>query len=274
MASITFSSCFYLLRKSKFDATTYITWMNNFLSVVRHCNVVIYTDTASSAYIDTKGNHPHIRIVIKPMEQFVMYQYKSCWMKNHDKNILLNRRIDWEINMLWSEKIWFVKETMDQQYFDTEFYGWCDIGYFRNRDQDLHTDQLVANHWPNIDKLNTLQKEQILYACVNNNKYYMRQLYHLVNDKTAEGLPKQPIPATQQSIAGGFFLLHKDKDKITWWANTYTRKLELYFTHDYLVKDDQIILVDCILSDPSNFALCQEQNALLDNWFMFQRILL
>jgi hypothetical protein len=41
--------------------------------------------------------------------------------------------------MLWSEKISFVKETMDNQYFNTEYYGWCDIGYFRNRSNDLHT---------------------------------------------------------------------------------------------------------------------------------------
>jgi hypothetical protein len=243
--------------------------MNNFISIVRHCYVVIYTDTASSMYIDTKGN-PHIRIVIKPMEQFVMYQYKPFWIKNHQTNTLLNRRIDWEVNMLWSEKVWFVKETVDQQYFDTEFYGWSDVGYFRNRSVDLHTEQLVANHWPN--NMDKLHEHHIYYGCVNNDKYYMQQLQQLVNNKTAEGLPKQPIPADQQSVAGGFFLLHKDK--ITWWANTYTHKLELYFTHNYLVKDDQTILADCILSDPSNFTLCQEKNVILDNWFMFQRLLL
>ena len=53
--SITFSSCFYII-KSKFDPNTYINWMNNFISIVNNFNLVIYTDDNSSKYIDTKGN--------------------------------------------------------------------------------------------------------------------------------------------------------------------------------------------------------------------------
>ena len=244
--------------------------MNNFISIVHHFYLVIYTDEPSSKYIDTRGN-PNIRVVFKPKEQFVTFQYKQYWIENHKKNTCLNSKINWDVNMLWSEKIWFVKETIDQRYFDTEFYGWCDIGYFRNRCEDVSTHALI-NKWPNVAKLNKLNKQQIYYACVNNDRHYMQHLQQLVDNKNTDGLPNQPIPATQHSIAGGFFILHKDK--ITWWADTYRHKLELYFTHDYLVKDDQIILVDCILSNPSNFALCQENNPTVDNWFMFQRILL
>lgn len=51
--SNTFSSCFYIL-KSKFDETTYINWMNNFISIVNEFYLVIYTDESSVKYIDTK----------------------------------------------------------------------------------------------------------------------------------------------------------------------------------------------------------------------------
>jgi hypothetical protein len=54
----------------------------------------------------------------------------------------------WELNMLWSEKIAFVQETIRNHYFDTEYYGWCDIGYFRNRQADTHTSNLMS--WPSI----------------------------------------------------------------------------------------------------------------------------
>jgi len=40
-----------------------------------------------------------------------------------------------------------------------------------------------------------------------------------------------------------------------------------------LVKDDQIIIADCIFSNMSKFVLHREQKAPYDNWFMFQRIL-
>jgi len=96
-------------------------------------------------------------------------------------------------------------------------------------------------------------------------------MYKIINAKSETGLPVNPIPPHQNSVAGGFFILHKNK--IDWWAKTFDTKLELYFKNNYLVKDDQIILVDCILSGQENFLLFREANQ-YDNWFMFQRILL
>ena len=99
----------------------------------------------------------------------------------------------------------------------------------------------------------------------------MNYLHSVVNNKNEKGLPIEEIPAYQNSVAGGFFILHKDK--IKWWLEEYNKKLILYFENDYLVKDDQIILIDCILSNIDNFYLFKENEEVLDNWFMFQRIL-
>ena len=101
--SITFSSCFYVL-KSKFETNTYVSWMNNFISIVNEFNLVIYTDEESVERIDTKDN-PKIKIIIKPLEQFHTYRYKNDWIKNHENNTLLNDKIVWQVNMLWNEKI-------------------------------------------------------------------------------------------------------------------------------------------------------------------------
>ena len=98
----------------------------------------------------------------------------------------------------------------------------------------------------------------------------MNYLYQIVNNKNPIGLPVDPIPAHQNSIAGGFFILYKDK--IDWWSSTYNNKLEFYLKNNYLVKDDQIIVVDCVLSDINSFTLFRENSTGLDNWFMFQRI--
>jgi glycosyltransferase involved in cell wall biosynthesis len=49
--------------------------------------------------------------------------------------------------------------------------------------------------------------------------------------------------------------------------------LELYFNHNYLVKDDQIIVADCIFSRIEGFNLILENNPKYDNWFLFQRFL-
>jgi hypothetical protein len=261
--SITFSSCFYII-KSKFDPALYIEWMNNFISIVNEFNLVIYTDENSAKYIDIRDN-PRIKIVFKPLDKFYNYKYKDSWIKNHEKNNLLKDNSCWELNMLWSEKIQFVKESIEQKYFESQFYGWCDIGYFRNRSQDTHTSKLVS--WGKNTSF--LQESKIHYACIQNNDNYMNYLLKLVSNKNEYGLPIEQIPAYQNSIAGGFFVLHKDK--IDWWSKTYDEKLQNYFEHDYLVKDDQILLVDCILSNLNEFKLFRENIPGLDNWFMFQR---
>ena len=50
--------------------------------------------------------------------------------------------------------------------------------------------------------------------------------------------------------------------------------LLLYFTHEYLIKDDQLLLADIIFTNPHDFEICVENIQIYDNWFMFQRILL
>jgi hypothetical protein len=242
--------------------------MNNFISIVNKFNLVIYTDENSFKYIDTKNN-PKIKIIIKPLDKFYNYKYKDYWIKNHENNHLLNDKSCWELNMLWSEKIQFVKQTYENKYFDTEFYGWCDIGYFRNRPHDIHTSRLT--NWGNNQVILRNNIDKISYACIKNDDGYMNFLHNLVNSRNDKNLPVIPIPAHQNSIAGGFFILHKNN--IEWWTTTYDNKLKLYFENNYLVKDDQIILVDCILSKLEKFNLFRESNDHFDNWFMFQRIL-
>ena len=182
--TITFSSCFYII-KSKFHPSTYIQWMNNFISIVNNFNLVIYTDIHSLQYIDTKNNS-RIKVIIKPLEQFYNYKYKDYWIKNHEKNDLLRERIQWEVNMLWSEKIWFVNETIENKYYDTDFYGWCDIGYFRNSLGTTHTNDL--QNWPNSDKISNLNSNKIYYACISNDENYLNYLNTFIQNKNSIGL--------------------------------------------------------------------------------------
>jgi len=246
-------------------------WMYNLISIVNNFNLVIYTDENTFSHINFIDK-PKIKFIIKPLEEFYNYKYKDYWIENHKKNSLINESTSWELNMLWSEKIWFVKETIERKYFDTLFYGWCDIGYFRNRTgQYVDTNTSILSHWPNKDIIASLDKEKIVYACINNDIKYINYINKLINNKSNIGLPKQPLPPIQQSIAGGFFLLHKDL--IEWWSITYDSALEKYLKNNYLVKDDQIILADCIFTHKDKFKLFRENNYPYDNWFMFQRIL-
>lgn len=264
--SITFSTAWYVF-KSKFDVYTYETWIDNMLSNVNAYFLVVYTDVEGSRYIEKYLSNPRIKMVIKPFDEFFTYQFKDTWIVNHSHNTLLNGRIDWKLNMLWSEKISFVNETVLNNYFGTEWFGWTDIGYFRD---SANNDFL--RDWPNPEKIDQLCKDQIYYACVNNSTEYMNSLIKIIQNKNAAGLPWNEIPPQQVSIAGGFFICHNSK--IDWWSRCFYERLSLYFKYSYLVKDDQIVIADCIFSDREHFTLITENIPGLDNWFLFQRYLM
>lgn len=267
MINITLSTCWYKL-KAKFPSEVYSQWIDNMLSNVNNYYLVVYTDSESYDFLK-KYESENIKIIIKEMESFYNYKYKDYWIKNHKENYLLKDSVDWKVNMLWSEKIHFVDETVNKEYFNTDFYGWCDIGYFRNRKCDMSN--LELKNWPAQHKINSLHKEKIYYAIVNNDSLYLNQLFMLIQNKNKNGLPEQQLPPNQISIAGGFFILYKEK--LSWWKKTFNDKLQLYFKHNYLVKDDQIIIIDCILSNITNFQLTRENDTRYDNWFLFQRFL-
>jgi len=278
MAAI-FSTCWYIF-KCKFNESTYAGWIHNMLSNVNNYYLVIYTDENSISYVKPYADaNPRILIIIKPMEEFYCYKYKNNWIKNHENSYWLKKYVDWRVNMLWSEKIHFVCQTIENGYFanelcesnpNTAWYGWCDIGYFRGRYNDMTSQELY--NWPSKDKLNEFSRNKIYYGRVNNDAEYMKQLFLNINDKNENGLPAIPLPERVISVAGGFFIL--DKSKSEWWRNMYDNKLGLYFENDYLVNDDQMVIVDCIFSNMQHFSLCIEKNTHFDIWFLFQRILL
>ena len=141
---ITFSTCWYVI-KSKFPIETYLKWIKNLLSIVHNFNLVIYTNMESMAYLlpllDNKNtNTNNIKLIMKPIESFYTYKYKDYWINNHESSQMeLHKSTDWQLNMLWNEKVFLVNETVKNKYFTSLYYGWCDIGYFRNRNNDLHT---------------------------------------------------------------------------------------------------------------------------------------
>ena len=266
--NITFSTCWYSF-KAKFDFSVYAQWIRNMLSNVHAYNLVIYTDEAGRSMFDFDAYaavNPRIRVIIKPFETFRNYAIKEMWISNHDKNTYLNQLVDWRVNALWSEKVHFVHETVTQKYFDTEYYGWCDIGYFRGRPLwDLPLTKLRG--WPNPKKIAVLNPAKIYYGCINND---WTQIEHCIHTLNSGGT----LDPRLNFIAGGFFMLHKSKAE--WWAVTYDAKLHRHLTDGHVVKDDQQIIVDCVFSKDtqSHFYICREEGGRYDNWFMFQRTLL
>jgi len=218
--------------------------------------LVVYTDEQSKWMIEPYIGNSNIKMVIKPFESFVGYAYKEKWIINHARNDLLNTRVDWKVNMMWCEKVHFVRETMEQLYFKTDWYGWCDIGYFRYR--------TCLADWPNGSIIASLDKEKLHYACVNHNDEEIQNLKVIID---SGGI----IPVTQCSIAGGFFMAHASR--VHSWAEEFDATLRSYWERNRLVLDDQMIIADCLLTHPEKCVLYTECNPSYDYWFQFQRVL-
>lgn len=274
---LTLSTCYYNI-KSKFPPTKYLDWANNLFSIVGRFNLVIYTDKDGFKLLKTLFvSNPTIankigttiKIIIKPIEDFVGYKYKEQWLKNHGSSGLdLHQNVEWTLIMLWCEKVHFVNETVQNKYFDTPFYGWCDIGYFRDDVKDIN--------WPNPLKLISLKKG-IHYACVENDHLNFTSLkkdiqnhYNNKNNKYLNLNPTNKI--LNNCFAGGFFITRPQLMRA--FSIIFANKLRYYFDNEFVVKDDQTILLDCIFTNPALFCLHWEQNSIHNNWFMFQRLLL
>ena len=258
--NLTLTSCFYVFN-CKFTIETYKKWAKNLIDNVNNFNLVIYTDNKSKYFFNNMNINNNIKLIIKEIDSFKTYKYKDNWIKNHEQNTLLNSKVDWKVNMLWNEKINFVNETINNKYFKTKYYGWCDIGYFRCNNNRLPYDKI--SNWPNKNIINNL-KDKIYYAYVCSDKYLNDiELYKKLNNE---------IPPGQCSIAGGFFI--SNKDNLKWWNEIYYEKIEKYFDENKLIKDDQIIIIDLYLDNKDKFKLITQKNINYDLWFAFDTYLL
>ena len=66
---ITFVTCWYELQ-SKYDKISYERWIDNFLSNVTKCNLVVYTNKHSVPIVTKYKENPRIRIVLRELEEF------------------------------------------------------------------------------------------------------------------------------------------------------------------------------------------------------------
>lgn len=308
MSNITFSTCLYNL-KNRHSSDKHIGWMQGFIPIVNRFNLVIYTDEESSNVIkkefeklDSKKTKGLIKVIIKPFTEFYNYKYADYWIKNNDNpECKLCDVADWRLNMLWCEKVHFVNETIEHKYFDTEYYGWCDIGYFRDTllprftilDADTTYSKMIHDKWPNPSKIEALDKTRVYYGCnikpdiMHIALKYHSDHFHPSNLDNETGLRIIKYHKAAHYISGGFFITGREKMK--WWVHTFQSTLEKYILNNEVIQDDQQLIADCIFTktrhrdyddrhdDRQDHDFCimkVNENTPDKLWFMFRYLLL
>lgn len=232
---------------SKYPKEQYDEWMKIMLRNIA-TPMVIFCDAKS---ID-KIRHYRLAyqsatvIIQKEISEFYNYKYLEQWKRtlelDSEKNIN-----NIELYMIWAEKAQFLKLGAEMNPFGSEFFLWCDIGYFRNTPEHIPIAEL--RNFPNIEKIKILPRDRILMLLV---KYILLNKF---NDKKIGG-----------GMFGGF------KETISGWANTYDATLNIFFANNIFAGQDQLIMKFILYKLP-NLCLCIDSQK-SEDWFLLHRLLM
>jgi hypothetical protein len=224
---------------------TYIWWMRNTLSI--DSNIVIYTE---SKFIEEIKNHrkefdPELEKTIfieKPLEELPMYvnYYHSIDELMNSENF--KSKISFHdvpemcqplYNVIMFNKVFFLKDVIDNGYFNSDMVIWADAGGLRN---DVTYYKL--NKWPNIEKIKNLDNNKITFFSHNIN--------FDINDKEFHSLSQI------RNIQGTCFLLPNHLiDKFTELVLT---TIDECLENGYIGSDEKIFDI-CYIKDRNMFNL-------------------
>ena len=150
---ITFATAWYEFGTSKFSNTQYYIWAGTLLQNARKFNLIVFVESEqmSKFICNLAKNNPRVIVIIHPFNDLPLCKTHGLQFEmNHQRNHLLNQRVSWKLVLLWCSKQYFVEFVENKCINDgtaTQYYGWCDIGYFRSREgrSELMPDEISAN---------------------------------------------------------------------------------------------------------------------------------
>ena len=138
----------------------YKEWMKGLLSYKGP--MVIYTDDESYDYIqELRKNNKKTKIIKTSLEKLEAYKYFKNNKQNNNKypTMVWHEHNNFEINKklytLWNSKFSLLKQSVEKNYFNTNYFAWFDIGYIREPDKKLDYS------WPDEKKLKILDDKVI-----------------------------------------------------------------------------------------------------------------
>ena len=271
--------------KNRHGYEKHLNWCRDFIGVVNRFYLVIYTGENEYPGICNEiqkldeATQRNIKVVVKPFSEFHNSKHERFWMENNARpECKLTDIADWRLNMLWCEKTHFVRETIEKQYFDTEYYGWCDVGYFRDTlSPGSAYRERIREQWPNPNKLNRLHKDKVYYGCNltphNLHKGYNYHARHFRNIDEKSGVPRELYRISAHMLSGGFYIT--GREKALWWCCRFQDVLERYITNNAVIQDDQHIIAHCLFGTSDDFCILKVNETNEDRlWFLFREFLI
>jgi hypothetical protein len=242
----------YFKIPSKTNDETYKTWMKNMLII--NNPMTIFTDIYSYDYIyELRKDKINItNIIVIDIKDFYCYKYYDTFVEQHKLDHELNVGHSVELYMVWCEKSHFLKRTILNNIFNTEYFLWVDIGCFREQNT------LFIN-WPDINKMKIIPVNKVLLC----------EVYDFSEEElkcnSLEQLPDfRFINRLGGTIFGG------KAEPLLLWHDKYYEMVEYFINVNKLIIKDQSIM-NCVFL--MNRELCFLQNPHSYHWFYLQDFL-
>jgi len=149
--------------ESKSSDDLYKEWMKGILSY--NGPMVIYCNKDSYNYIKKlRKNYPETKIIKLEINELKAYKYFENNEINKNEYVAMvwkeskSADINKKLYTIWNSKVDLLKQTVDENPFNTKYFSWYDIGYLREP-------KTLPLSWPNRQKLDIL-KHKILMLSV------------------------------------------------------------------------------------------------------------
>jgi len=259
MNRCTIVTCYYRF-PSKHSYENYDAWMTNFLTTVDN-EMIIFCDAESFEKVKTlrKEFEDVTDIFVLPLEETYcgqqVYQeiWKKDWQRDTEKSIH-----NPNLYIIWNEKSMFLNRAISINPFETEFFMWCDIGCFRNK-EDMH----LFKNWPSDAFLSSAKKDKIYFLNIEPFKPEDLEILPNTLTRSFEG---------KNRIGGTIFFGHKDT--FVPWIEKFYYYMNTYMENNYFAGKDQNILATFYAAYPDLFELVTPQPNEGDPWFYLQRYFL
>jgi len=134
----TLVSCYYKLGKSKHTHEEYDTWIRNLLVNINiNTNIVIFTSKNEKSYLETileDNKNIQYTIIVKELSELEINKlYPNIWEDQEmmDPNKRCGRARG--CYQLWNSKFHFLKEAIENNPYNSEYFVWNDIGNVRDK---------------------------------------------------------------------------------------------------------------------------------------------
>lgn len=247
--SCTLVTAFYPI-KSKAPTEQYIEWAITFLKL--KANLILFTTSEmKELFMRLRENRP-IHLIELPFESLYTWEkYKDKWIQHYEIDPEKFRHSP-ELYTIWAEKAFFVKRAIELNPYNTEYFFWCDIGAFRDKNVPLE----ILNSFPTTKYL---PKNRIALCSVNK-------------------LEKEDTVLQPDGIIGNFLT----KDRIVgglWggdisgclnWCEAYENMLVKYFEKNRFAGKDQSVMLSTYLKNKNLAVVIEPTSFKVSTFFFFE----